>query len=57
LKSELEVIEDLIKGKNSIDDHKRLSKNTQNNKKLFVTIGINSLTKEVEFQELENSIS
>jgi hypothetical protein len=39
LKSELEVIEDLIKGKkNAIDEHKELSKNTQNNKKLFVTI-------------------
>jgi predicted nucleic acid-binding Zn-ribbon protein len=52
LKSELEVIEDLIKGKkNAIDEHKRLSK-------VYKTTGncnnreFNSLTK-VEFQELE----
>jgi hypothetical protein len=43
-----------IKGKkNAIDEHKEAIKNTQNNKKLFVTIEFNSLTKEVEFQELE----
>jgi hypothetical protein len=39
------VIEDLIKGKkNSIDDHKEAIKNTQNNKKLFVTIEIQLFT-------------
>jgi predicted nucleic acid-binding Zn-ribbon protein len=41
LKSELEVIEDLIKGKkNSIDDHKEAIKKYTNNKKLFVTMRI-----------------
>jgi hypothetical protein len=54
LKSELEVIEDLIKGKkNSIDDQRGYQKIHTNNKKLFVTIEIQPLTKEVEFQELE----
>jgi hypothetical protein len=39
LKSELEVIEDLIKGKkNAIDEHKEAIKNIQNNRKLYVTI-------------------
>jgi hypothetical protein len=32
---------------------KRLSKSIQNNRKLYVTREFNSLTKEVEFQELE----
>jgi hypothetical protein len=39
LKSELEVIEDLIKGKkNAIDEHKEAIKKIQNNRKLYVTI-------------------
>jgi predicted nucleic acid-binding Zn-ribbon protein len=39
LKSELEVIEDLIKGKkNAIDEHKEAIKSIQNNRKLYVTI-------------------
>jgi hypothetical protein len=39
LKSELEVIEDLIKGKRmQLTSTKRLSKSIQNNRKLFVTI-------------------
>jgi predicted nucleic acid-binding Zn-ribbon protein len=40
LKSELEVIEDLIKGKkNAIDEHKEAIKSSiQNNRKLYVTI-------------------
>jgi hypothetical protein len=38
-KSELEVIEDLIKGKkNAIDEHKEAIKSIQNNRKLYVTI-------------------
>jgi hypothetical protein len=32
---------------------KRLSKSIQNNRKLYVNREFNSLTKEVEFQELE----
>jgi hypothetical protein len=51
LKSELEVIEILSKEEWNWWAQS-LSKNTRNNKKLFVTIE-NSLTKEVEFQELE----
>jgi hypothetical protein len=55
LKSELEVIEDLIKGKkNAIDEHKELSKNTQNNKKLFVTIENSTLwQKKLSFKNLK----
>jgi hypothetical protein len=54
LKSELEVIEDLIKGKkNAIDEHKEAIKSIQNNRKLRNNREFNSLTKEVEFQELE----
>jgi hypothetical protein len=41
LKSELEVIEDLIKGKRmQLTSTKRLSKNIQNNRKLYVTIDL-----------------
>jgi predicted nucleic acid-binding Zn-ribbon protein len=54
LKSELEVIEDLIKGKkNSIDDHKEaIKKYTKQQETVRNNREFNSLTKE-EFQELE----
>jgi hypothetical protein len=38
LKSELEVIEDLIKGKRMQLTSTKISKSTQNNRKLYVTI-------------------
>jgi predicted nucleic acid-binding Zn-ribbon protein len=55
LKSELEIIEDLIKGKkNSIDDHKEsIKKYTKQQETVRNNREFNSLTKEVEFQELE----
>jgi predicted nucleic acid-binding Zn-ribbon protein len=53
--NELEVIEDLIKGKkNSIDDHKEaIKKYTKQQETVRNNREFNSLTKEVEFQELE----
>jgi hypothetical protein len=58
LKSELEVIEEQIKARKMLlMSIKKLLKNTQNNKNQFVTTEeFNSLTKEVEFQEIRNSI-
>ncbi|MEN9980509.1 MAG: hypothetical protein RIR67_613 [Bacteroidota bacterium] len=55
LKSELEVIEDLIKvKKNAIDDHKEaIKKYTKQQESVRNNREYNSLTKEVEFQELE----
>jgi predicted nucleic acid-binding Zn-ribbon protein len=55
LKSELEVIEDLIKGKkNAIDEHKEaIKKYTKQQETVRNNREFNSLTKEVEFQELE----
>jgi hypothetical protein len=55
LKSELEVIEDLIKSKkNSIDEHKEaIKKYTKQQETVRNNREFNSLTKEVEFQELE----
>jgi hypothetical protein len=53
LKSELEVIEDLIKEKRCIDEHKEAIKNTQNNKKTVRNNREFNSLKEVEFQELE----
>ncbi|NGY37513.1 hypothetical protein FQU23_008295 [Flavobacterium sp. XN-5] len=55
LKSELEVIEDLIKGKkNAIDEHKEaIKKYTKQQESVRNNREFNSLTKEVEFQELE----
>ena len=55
LKSELEVIEDLIKAKkNSIDEHKEaIKKYTKQQETVRNNREFNSLTKEVEFQELE----
>jgi predicted nucleic acid-binding Zn-ribbon protein len=51
----LRVIEDLIKGKkNSIDDHKEaIKKYTKQQETVRNNREFNSLTKEVEFQELE----
>ena len=55
LKSELEVIEDLIKAKkNAIDEHKEvIKKYTKQQESVRNNREFNSLTKEVEFQELE----
>ena len=55
LKSELEVIEDLIKTKkNGIDEHKEaIKKYTKQQETVRNNREFNSLTKEVEFQELE----
>ncbi|WP_413999200.1 zinc ribbon domain-containing protein [Flavobacterium sp. W1B] len=55
LKSELEVIEDLIKAKkNAIDEHKEaIKKYTKQQETVRNNREFNSLTKEVEFQELE----
>lgn len=55
LKSELEVIEDLIKTKkNAIDDHKEaIKKYTKQQDSVRNNREYNSLTKEIEFQELE----
>jgi predicted nucleic acid-binding Zn-ribbon protein len=55
LKSELEVIENLIKQKiNSIDEHKEaVKKYTKQQESVRNNREFNSLTKEVEFQELE----
>ncbi|EIA10469.1 zinc ribbon domain-containing protein [Flavobacterium frigoris] len=55
LKSELEVIEDLIKSKKSgIDEHKEaIKKYTKQQETVRNNREFNSLTKEVEFQELE----
>jgi predicted nucleic acid-binding Zn-ribbon protein len=55
LKGELEVIEDLIKTKkNAIDDHKEaIKKYTKQQETVRNNREFNSLTKEVEFQELE----
>jgi FtsZ-binding cell division protein ZapB len=55
LKSELEVIEDLIKGKRmQLTSTKRLSKKyTKQQETVRNNREFNSLTKEVEFQELE----
>jgi predicted nucleic acid-binding Zn-ribbon protein len=55
LKSELEVIEDLIKAKkNAIDEHKEaIKKYTKQQESVRNNREYNSLTKEVEFQELE----
>ena len=55
LKSELEVIEDLIKSKkNAIDEHKEnIKKYTKQQETVRNNREFNSLTKEVEFQELE----
>ncbi|HJS00240.1 MAG TPA: hypothetical protein VJ780_04830 [Flavobacterium sp.] len=55
LKSELEVIEEQIKAKkNSIDDHKEaIKKYTKQQENVRNNREFNSLTKEVEFQELE----
>jgi predicted nucleic acid-binding Zn-ribbon protein len=55
LKSELEVIEDLIKSKkNGIDEHKEaIKKYTKQQETVRNNREFNSLTKEVEFQELE----
>ena len=55
LKSELEVIEDLIKAKkNAIDEHKEaVKKYTKQQESVRNNREYNSLTKEVEFQELE----
>ena len=59
LKSELEVIEDLIKSKkNAIDDHKEaIKKYTKQQETVRNNREFNSLTKEVEFQELEIQLS
>jgi hypothetical protein len=43
----------LSKEKNAIDEHKEAIKSIQNNRKLRNNREFNSLTKEVEFQELE----
>ncbi|RVT77537.1 hypothetical protein EOD40_06970 [Flavobacterium sufflavum] len=55
LKSELEVIEEQIKAKkNSIDDHKEaIKKYTKQQENVRNNREFNSLTKEIEFQELE----
>lgn len=55
LKSDLENIEEQIKGKkNAIDDHKTaIKKYTEQQKNVRNNREFNSLTKEVEFQELE----
>ena len=55
LKSELDVIEDLIKTKkNAIDEHKEaIKKYTKQQESVRNNREYNSLTKEVEFQELE----
>ena len=55
LKGELEVIEDLIKAKkNGIDEHKEaIKKYTKQQETVRNNREFNSLTKEVEFQELE----
>lgn len=55
LKSELDVIEDLIKSKkNGIDEHKEaIKKYTKQQETVRNNREFNSLTKEVEFQELE----
>ncbi|MGO4822475.1 MULTISPECIES: zinc ribbon domain-containing protein [unclassified Flavobacterium] len=55
LKGELEVIEDLIKSKkNAIDEHKEtIKKYTKQQETVRNNREFNSLTKEVEFQELE----
>jgi len=55
LKSELEVVEDLIKSKkNAIEDHKEvIKKYTKQQESVRNNREFNSLTKEVEFQELE----
>jgi predicted nucleic acid-binding Zn-ribbon protein len=55
LKSELEVIENLIKQKiNAIDDHKEaVKKYTKQQENVRNNREFNSLTKEIEFQELE----
>ena len=55
LKSELEVIEDLIKTKkNGIDEHKEaIKKYTKQQETVRNNREFNSLTKEIEFQELE----
>lgn len=55
LKSELEVVEDLIKAKkNAIDEHKEvIKKYTKQQESVRNNREFNSLTKEVEFQELE----
>ena len=55
LKGELEVIEDLIKAKkNAIDEHKEaIKKYTKQQDSVRNNREYNSLTKEVEFQELE----
>ena len=55
LKSELEVIEDLIKAKkNAIDEHKEaIKKYTKQQETVRNNREFNSLTKDVEFQELE----
>ncbi len=55
LKGELEVIEDLIKAKkNAIDEHKEaIKKYTKQQETVRNNREFNSLTKEVEFQELE----
>jgi predicted nucleic acid-binding Zn-ribbon protein len=55
LKAELEVIEEQIKAKkNSIDDHKEaIKKYTKQQENVRNNREFNSLTKEVEFQELE----
>ncbi|RKT00068.1 zinc ribbon domain-containing protein [Flavobacterium sp. 123] len=55
LKSDLEVIEDLIKvKKNAIDEHKEaIKKYTKQQESVRNNREFNSLTKEVEFQELE----
>ena len=55
LKSELEVVEDLIKTKkNAIEEHKEvIKKYTKQQESVRNNREFNSLTKEVEFQELE----
>jgi uncharacterized protein len=59
LKSDLEVIEELIKTKkNAIDEHKEaIKKYTKQQESVRNNREFNSLTKEVEFQELEIQLS